>query len=118
MCGAPRSVPTGNGSVPGVGMARCGSGRLPTANPWVDSRRIERVTFSPDGRRLATSGWDGSVTLWDERTGRDVLCLRGHSDRVWGITYDHGGDVLVSAGADGKVLLWDAKPVRNSEMSR
>jgi WD40 repeat protein len=74
----------------------------------VDSGLIERVTFSPDGRRLATSGWDGTVRLWDVSTGHEVLALRGHSDRVWGVKFSPAGDALVSASADGKVLLWNA----------
>ena len=66
------------------------------------------MAFAPDGRRLATSGWNGTLTLWDSRTGRDVLTLRGHSDRVWGLNFSPSGDAIVSAGADGKVLLWEA----------
>jgi WD40 repeat protein len=69
---------------------------------------FERVVFSPDGRRLATSGWDGTVKLWDVSTGREVLTLRGHSDRVWGLNFSPSGDALVSAGADGKVILREA----------
>ena len=66
------------------------------------------MAFSPDGRRLGTSGWNGTLTLWDARTGRDVLTMRGHSDRVWGLNFSPSGDALVSASADGKVLLWEA----------
>jgi WD40 repeat protein len=74
----------------------------------VNSGLIERVTFSPDGRRLATSGWDGTVRLWDVQTAREIISLRGHSDRVWGVNFSPRGDSLVSASADGKVLLWNA----------
>ena len=75
----------------------------------VSSGLIERVAFSPDGRRLATSGWDGIVRLIDVDTGHEVLALRGHSDRVWGVNFSPRGDAIVSASADGKVLLWNAK---------
>ena len=42
------------------------------------------------------------------RDGREILALRGHSDRVWGVNFSPCGDALVSASADGKVLLWNA----------
>jgi WD40 repeat protein len=74
----------------------------------VGSGLIERTTFSPDGTRLATSGWDGTVKIADVSTGRELLVLRGHSDRVWGVNFGPRGDALVSAGADGKVVLWHA----------
>lgn len=74
----------------------------------VSSGLIERVVFSPDGRRLATSGWDGVVRILDVGTGHEVLALRGHSDRVWGVNFSARGDALVSASADRKILLWNA----------
>ena len=80
----------------------------------VSSGLIERVVFSPDGRRLATSGWDGTVRLMDVATGHEVLALRGHSDRVWGVNFSPRGDALVSASADGKVLLWNASHLAES----
>jgi WD40 repeat protein len=84
----------------------------------VSGSLIERVTFSPDGRRLAVSGWDGTVRLADVATGHEVLALRAHSGRVWGVNFSPSGDALVSASEDGKVLLWSAPfpsrgPVKN-----
>ena len=33
---------------------------------------VEKVAFSPDGRRLACCGWEGSVLVWDADPRRDA----------------------------------------------
>src|SRR5262249_10638424 len=71
---------------------------------------LERVAFSPDGRRLVTSGWDGAVTLWDANSGLEVLGLHNHVGRVWGVSFSTDGESILSAAADGTIVLWDANP--------
>jgi len=70
--------------------------------------RIVSVAFSPDGRRLAAAGHDRIIRLWDTRTGREVLRLRGHNDIVGCVLFSPDGQRLASASADGTVRVWDA----------
>jgi RNA polymerase sigma factor (sigma-70 family) len=37
--------------------------------------RVKSVTYSPDGRWIATAGWDGTARLWDAQTGEEVRRL-------------------------------------------
>lgn len=68
---------------------------------------VNAAAFAPDGRRLATGGRDGVVSVWDVGTGEVTLTLRGHETTVNGLVFSRDGARLLSASSDGTALLWD-----------
>jgi WD40 repeat protein/serine/threonine protein kinase len=76
---------------------------------------VECVTFSPDGKRVVTAGEHNTVYLWDAITGREVLGLRGHTDRCMCVAFSPDGKRLASASTDGTIRFWDATPLRGDE---
>lgn len=70
---------------------------------------VAGVAYSPDGREVATAGWDGAVKIWDVAAGRAVRKLQGnHSGAVNSIAYSRNGRRLLTAGNDRTARLWDA----------
>src|SRR6516165_6326358 len=73
-------------------------------------QRAISVTWSPDGRRLASCSLDRTVKIWETETGQEVLTLRGHTDLVGRVVFDPRGRRLASCSEDGTVRVWDATP--------
>ena len=66
------------------------------------------VAFSPDGKLIASSTRDHSVTLWDFKSGQAILpALFGHTGRVASVAFSRDGKILATGGADGDIRLWD-----------
>ncbi|WP_128436367.1 TIR domain-containing protein [Streptomyces cyaneus] len=70
---------------------------------------LSTVTFSPDGRTMATGArYEPGVLLWDV-TGvpRRLSAIDVHNDAVWVLLFSPDGRVLATGGPDSTVVLWD-----------
>ncbi|MEH2200540.1 WD40 repeat domain-containing protein, partial [Nostoc sp.] len=65
------------------------------------------VVFSPDGKTLASGGYDNTIKLWDVSTGKAIKTLTGHSSTVRGIVFSPDGKTLASGSYDKTIKLWD-----------
>jgi hypothetical protein len=68
---------------------------------------LHAVALSPDGRVLATAGYDKDVILWDATTAKPLHTLTGHNDAVYALAFRPDGKVLASASGDRTVKLWN-----------
>ena len=57
------------------------------------------MAYAPDGATLASSGCDGTVRIWDVRTGQQLQQLTGHTGPVLSVAYAPDGATLASGGA-------------------
>ena len=73
------------------------------------NQNIRCVVYRPDGRQLASAGADGSIRIWDAKTGQPLFPIPGHPGGVFRLAYrPPDGRYLASCGvADGKVRVWD-----------
>jgi WD40 repeat protein len=65
------------------------------------------VTFSPDGKLLATGGGDDAVSLYDVATGTVVMIVRGYAESAWPVVFSPDGRRIAAGSYDRKVRIWD-----------
>jgi len=65
---------------------------------------IERLAFSPDGRRLSVLAAGGTVRLWDADTGE--LAALEQSGPINALAFSPDGTVVATGGRDRKVGVW------------
>jgi WD40 repeat protein/serine/threonine protein kinase len=68
--------------------------------------RPYQVTFSPDGKLIATGCADGKVRLWETATGKPRV-FEGHTGPVYSVAFSPDGMRLASRSLDGTVRLWE-----------
>ncbi|KAJ1656702.1 ribosome assembly, partial [Coemansia sp. RSA 25] len=70
---------------------------------------VNHVSFSPDGRLLASASFDNSVKLWDGVSGKFIASLRGHVAAVYQVCWSSDSRMLLSASKDSTLKIWDLR---------
>jgi WD40 repeat protein len=72
------------------------------------SESVGSVTFSLDGKRIASGSGDKTVKVWDATKGKEILTFKGHADNVTCVAFSPDGKRIASGGGDKTVKVWDA----------
>lgn len=67
------------------------------------------ITFSPDGRLLASYSWEGVVEIYDVRTKILITTLTDHEGVVTGAAFSPDGSELATSGFDATVKVWNTQ---------
>ena len=69
---------------------------------------VESVSFSPDGRFLASWGDDRVIRMWEVGSGREVRRMK-HGAWVSGVSFSPDGRFLASVDLNGAIWIWRVK---------
>jgi WD40 repeat protein len=71
-----------------------------------DQTNVESISFTPDGRHLATTGADRSIRIHDVESGREVARFEGEFYFRRAI-FSPDGSLLAACGGESLVHVWD-----------
>ena len=75
-------------------------------NDFWGGDRVSALSFSYDGRVLATGDENGGLALWDGATGRLLQEIEAHDSDILALDYSSDGKWLITASRDGTAKVW------------
>ena len=67
------------------------------------------VSWSPNGRFLASGSYDNHARIWSPDSGSSPLhLLKKHSEKIWSVCWSPDGDSLISTSRDKTWTIWNA----------
>jgi WD40 repeat protein len=66
---------------------------------------VTSVAFFPSGDSLLTTGDDGTIRIWDARTGKEIRKFEEVGDSMSSVAVSPDGKVLAYGGIEGKIYV-------------
>ncbi|CAK9263140.1 unnamed protein product [Sphagnum jensenii] len=67
---------------------------------------INRVLWTPTGRRLITGSQSGEFTLWNGQSFNFEMILQAHDQAVWSMIWSHNENWMVTGDDGGCIKYW------------
>jgi WD40 repeat protein len=74
-----------------------------------DAAGVETLSYSPDGKRIASGSMDNAIRLWEAETGAEILVLAGRSSWVRSVAYSPDGAHIAMGSTDRTIRIWEAR---------
>lgn len=75
-------------------------------------RRLNSLSYSPDGQILAGGGDDYILFLWNTSTGKLIDKKEAHVNSIESCCFSADGNFIVTASEDQSILIWKTSPLK------
>lgn len=70
-------------------------------------RSVSCITFSQDGKYMASASSDSTIIVWDARSYKHLKTLSEHAAKVNHVSFSNDGKTVASASDDKTIKLWN-----------
>jgi len=77
--------------------------------PKGHDKAVSAITFSPDGKFVASGSYDNTLKLWNAENGQLVRTFEGHGKGVLSVAFSPDGKSIASGSDDNTLKLWNAE---------
>ncbi len=70
-------------------------------------------TFTPDAGLIVSGGFNGKLSAYKTRTGKEIQKYEGHTGEVWAVAVSPDGKKIVSGSDDQTVRVWSLETGEN-----
>ncbi|MEG4197297.1 WD40 domain-containing protein [Microcoleus sp. Pol12A5] len=82
------------------------------------STAIAGLTFSPDGKTIASASYDGTFKLWNSADGTLINAISDHSAGAGDVKFSPDGQMVASSGVHSKVKIWKLDGTKHENIHR
>lgn len=82
-------------------------------------KKVTSIAFIPNEQRIIVGWQDNRVSLWDAKTGKECISLRGHDNGVTAIAFNEKTDSLITGQGSfadlGNIKFWNTRPLASQK---
>ena len=69
--------------------------------------RLRSIAFSPDYQKLVSGGDDGTVKIWNIKSGECLKTFSVPETWIWSVSFSYDGQMIAHSNDNGTAQIWD-----------